>query len=289
MNRLLLHCFVLLFLFVLTGCPSNDSSDSDFSGSIYYNDGSQAGGTLFRISAKDGNVEQLMNNAIQPDIMANGDILAIENHQGRIMITDLYGANRRTLVSWSVDPNNKDRNFLNSPRISFDQKYVAYDGYPYNQVTYVVDAQSGQLLLSVGNPDKLDQSYYSPSWAPDGSLIVQGAPSRNNGLYLIDKDFNSITRIDPNLTDVNSPSVSPDGNTIAFISSYELWTMSFDGSNPRQIKTDLTVPSAPTWSPDSRYIAVVSGLRIYMVDVKNSTITRLEDSRAAGSQQISWK
>lgn len=117
----LFYGLIILFFALILGCSSKDSSDNHFSGSIYYNDGSQAGGTLFRISAKDGIVEQLMNNAKQPDVMANGNIVAIENNQGRIMVTDLFGANRKTLVSWSGDPNEKYRNYLNSPRISYDQ------------------------------------------------------------------------------------------------------------------------------------------------------------------------
>jgi len=57
------------------------------------------------------------------------------------------------------------------------------------------------------------------------------------------------------------PRISPDGQTIAFISDRKgqnnLWVMNADGSNPRAVFTDLYVrASTPAWTPDGQYIVV---------------------------------
>jgi Tol biopolymer transport system component len=61
---------------------------------------------------------------------------------------------------------------------------------------------------------------------------------------------------------VNSqPRISPDGQTIAFISDRRgqpnLWLMDADGSNPRPVFTDPAIRHAqPRWTPDGEYILV---------------------------------
>ncbi len=57
------------------------------------------------------------------------------------------------------------------------------------------------------------------------------------------------------------PRVSPDGQSIAFISDREgqsnLWIMDADGANARAVFTDANVrASMPAWSPDGQYIVV---------------------------------
>jgi len=57
------------------------------------------------------------------------------------------------------------------------------------------------------------------------------------------------------------PRISPDGNTIAFVSDRKgqnnLWVMDADGSNPRAVFTDNNVRvSMPAWTSDGQYIVV---------------------------------
>ncbi|MBK5254989.1 MAG: PD40 domain-containing protein, partial [Vicinamibacteria bacterium] len=56
------------------------------------------------------------------------------------------------------------------------------------------------------------------------------------------------------------PRFSPDGKSIAFTSDRaggdNIWVMSRDGSNPKQVtKESFRLLNSPSWSPDSRYIA----------------------------------
>ena len=62
------------------------------------------------------------------------------------------------------------------------------------------------------------------------------------------------------------PRISPDGQTIAFISDrkgqYNLWVMNADGSHPRAVFTDLNATAfEPAWTPDGRFIVVRKGGR----------------------------
>jgi Tol biopolymer transport system component len=55
------------------------------------------------------------------------------------------------------------------------------------------------------------------------------------------------------------PAWSPDGSQIAFSSnragSYDIWLMSSDGTNLRQLTDDFDWDRAPSWSPDGSRIA----------------------------------
>lgn len=55
------------------------------------------------------------------------------------------------------------------------------------------------------------------------------------------------------------PAVSPDGNSVAFISNrsghWKLWTGNMDGAGLRELAGESFLPSHPAWSPDSREIA----------------------------------
>lgn len=57
-----------------------------------------------------------------------------------------------------------------------------------------------------------------------------------------------------------SPSYSPDGNQVAFISNrsgnYEIWTTNADGTQPKQVtRLEEPIVGAPKWSPDARFLA----------------------------------
>lgn len=55
------------------------------------------------------------------------------------------------------------------------------------------------------------------------------------------------------------PALSPDGQTLAFVSSRSgrdaMWLANSDGSNPRVLLDNGANPGAPVWSPDGKWIA----------------------------------
>jgi Tol biopolymer transport system component len=86
----------------------------------------------------------------------------------------------------------------------------------------------------------------------------------------------------------DSPSWSPDGTKIAFISNrnggFGLYVMDGDGGNVRLVTDKIVNASRVAWSPDAQTIAIVSGTTtfdgppssdIYLVRVSDGTLTKL--------------
>jgi Tol biopolymer transport system component len=276
-----------MFLFVAFGCSTDNNpvNPAGFKGYIYYSNG----GEISRIRLSDETVEKLFTNASQPDITEDGRILAIASPPiEKIIYSDHSGANRQSLIESESYTGPKYKYMFDKPRISFNQAYVAYEGdNVINPVTYVIDANDGSLVATIGDYDA-NQPMISPSWAPDGSLYVQGWTSMNNGIYKVAADFSSMERIDPNLSNVSSPSVSPDGQKIAFIRDGKIWTMGLDGSNPSMLNTEISNFRMPTWSPDSKYLAVTSSGSIFIIDFAALTVTDLSKCYS-GDGQLCWR
>lgn len=274
----------------MIGCSSNNVptiSADGFKGFIYYS----TGGSIYRMKMSEQTTSALFTNARHPDITAKGEILCVEEYSTtRIIYSDLTGANRKSLVVSESYTGPLFKYYLNRPRISYDQQYVVYEGDSvHNPNSYVVDASTGELVLTIGDYDAR-QPMISPSWAPDGSIIVQGWTSMNNGIYKVSSDFTTIQRIDPNLSNVYDPSVSPDGKMIAFIRDGKVYTMGIDGSNPTLHNTVVSNFHLTTWSPDSKYIASVSNSgHMYIFDLTASTVTEVTKTYVSPDGQLSWR
>jgi len=288
MKKVLITFLIVATTILHFGCETenNPVTPSGFKGYIYYSNG----GEIARIKLSDQTVEKLMSNATQADITSNSDIIAVESYPTeRIIITDLYGANRQSIIESESYTGPKHKYYFDRPRISFNQQYIAYEGDDvYNPITYVINSTDGSLVATIGDYDER-LPFISPSWAPDGSLFVQGWTSMNNGIYKITPDFSSIARIDPNLTNVSHPNVSPDGSKIAFIRDGKLWTMGLDGSNATLIQTNVDDITMPTWSPDSKFIAASGDGKLYIIDIGNKVVTQLEHAYASEGSQLTWR
>lgn len=129
----------------------------------------------------------------------------------------------------------------------------------------VVNADgSGQINLT---PDGVGQQL-RPAWSPDGTRIVfQGyGYYGNNDIYVMDADGSDKT----NLTRDNPwggdgfPTWSPDGRRIAYSRHYttpsgrrlgrEVFVMSSNGSEKRDLTNNPVFDDFPTWSPDGTRI-----------------------------------
>ncbi|MFA7326213.1 MAG: hypothetical protein WC121_06080 [Candidatus Kapaibacterium sp.] len=282
---------ILIFSFLLVigiGCnkDSNPVSPAGYKGYIYYSNG----GEIFRLSLTNMTDQKLFTNAVNPDVTSDGFILAVEAYPlERIIYSDLSGGNRQSLIESESYTGPKYKYVFDCPRISYNQSYVAYEGDAIsNPITYVIDANDGELVAIIGDYDQR-QPMISPSWAPDGSLYVQGWTSMNNGIYKVSVDFTSLERIDPNLSNVSEPSVSPDGKRIAFIRDGKIWTMGLDGSNPTLFNSEISNFHKPTWSPDSKYVVATSYGRLYIIDLEGQKLTELSKGYASDGNQLCWR
>ncbi|MCI0708379.1 MAG: hypothetical protein L0Y80_12945 [Ignavibacteriae bacterium] len=137
-----------------------------------------------------------------------------------------------------------------------------------------VDGTSRQLIGCGGFMD----------WSPDGKKIVFAfSPraelgDRTRSIYVINADGTGLEQLTDSLgIRDDTPSWSPDGQTIAFSSNRdyypdaqlwsEIYLMDADGSNQRRLTyTDSLINGTPAWSPDGNSIAFTSNAEIVIIE-----------------------
>ncbi len=271
------------------GCPKDTEDDTvtGYHGYLFYTVGSD----IYRLNLDLDVRELLFTNGKDAVAIGTNRLLLVEpTPDPRIIVSDFPGANRKSVLEYGGLSGPKHRKYFEKPQMSPNQKYIAYDGdVIYNPETYIVDANTGELLATAGDWNA-SKPLISPSWSPDGSLFVCGWSTLNNGIFKIAPDFGSIVRIDPNLTNVSAPSVSPDGTKVAFIRDGKLWTMNSDGTNATLWNSGKSNFYTPAWSPDGKYIVVISGGIINVFDPALATFTEIGSGYYASSgSQMSWK
>jgi len=121
----------------------------------------------------------------------------------------------------------------------------------------------------------------------------------NRDIYIMKPDGSNKTRLTSNEGWDWSPTWSPDGRQIAFLSmrdgNAEIYIMDADGANVRRLTSNQSYEGYPVWSPDGKSIAFVSdrdepdpvgcgnsatgcSTNIYVIDINSMNETRLTDS-----------
>ncbi len=132
-----------------------------------------------------------------------------------------------------------------------------------NLEIYVMGIDGGNLRRLTNNPD----GDWDPSWSPDGKRIAfmsgrdghvdgHGAPIPE--IYVMDANGDNQKNLTNNPSADRSPSWSPDGSRIAFMSDrdggYDIYVMDADGSNQQNLSNHPFSDRNPSWSPDGAQI-----------------------------------
>jgi TolB protein len=126
-----------------------------------------------------------------------------------------------------------------------------------------------------------------PAWTPDGGGLVYVSWRQGPPLIYLARIFEG--RSTANLTgergdaSAMAPSVSPDGQRIAFAStragSSDIWVSGMDGGGARRLTTTRASDTAPCWSPTGTEIGFTSDRagtpQIYLMDAEGLNVRRL--------------
>jgi Tol biopolymer transport system component len=99
------------------------------------------------------------------------------------------------------------------------------------------------------------------SWTPAGKIVYGSNASGDQDLWIVGTEGRSPKQLTANARVNMTPSVSPDGRSVAFTTDRavlpHIWKINIDGSNPQRL-TDGEGEAAPFWSPDGRWIYYTS-------------------------------
>ena len=160
-------------------------------------------------------------------------------------------------------------------RVAAELKYYVRSAWHYS----VVVLEGGEIIANFDN-------HASPTWLPDGRLVLTG-----DGLYVTAVN-GTPKRIDDGWLGlgVNNPDVSPDGKILVFEWNERLWVMDIEGTEHKELIAGPNQYRFPVWSPDGNYVAylAIAGAShsqvdrgIHLIDVRKGELDRI-DLRAFG-------
>ncbi|MDQ3798653.1 MAG: protein kinase, partial [Acidobacteriota bacterium] len=122
------------------------------------------------------------------------------------------------------------------------------------------------------------------TWTPDGKILYVSMESGNRDIWIIDEDGQNRRQLTTNKASDEYPSISGDGNHIAFISSLtgvpHIWRMNSDGSELKQL-TDKGGEAFPQIAPNGNFVFYsAKPLKIWKVSTKGAEPIQVTETPA---------
>jgi len=155
---------------------------------------------------------------------------------------------------------------------------------------YTVSAAGGDAKRVAGDVGKLSHEE-SPSWSPDGKLLVFSS-TRNDKqqLYIVPAEGGEAKPLTADNSMNAHPAWSPDGRQIAFATSrwgdWELAVTDVEGKETRRLTESRGLDDYPAWSPDGKRLAFVSNrtgprgianYEVFVLDLATGTVRNVSE------------
>jgi TolB protein len=149
-----------------------------------------------------------------------------------------------------------------NPAWSHDRRHILYVTYLHGEpqiIDYDLSAGSRHMLFAYPGLN------ITPTYSPDGKRLAvalsRGRPSQHTQIYLYTFATKRLERLTYSRSNSLSPTFSPSGNALAFVSDRDghpqIFLMDADGSNVHRLTFDGSYNVAPAWSPRGDWIAYV--------------------------------
>lgn len=128
----------------------------------------------------------------------------------------------------------------------------------------------------------------SPAVSPDGKKIVytvgivdKSTNKTNTQIFVMSADGSDQKQITNGPASSSGPVWSPNGKRIAFVTGGQIWTMKANGDDKDQVTKISTGANAPVWSPNGKWIAFSSDV---YPECATDECNRTEDEKAENSK-----
>jgi TolB protein len=292
-RRRLFLCFALAACVVISGCKASDVVElSVASYRNYVANWSPQGDRLVFYSDRDGDwelyvidadgehLEQLTHNDefdANPSWSPDGAGILFDARRGERRDIYLLGVDGRAIEQITDTPEDDEQ-----PAWSPDGKRIAW----YTKIgeTYELRVRTIASGLEQTILDRIEENGRL-SWSADGArLALTMTRDGESGAYLVNADRSELRAVALPFEFAGNPSLSPDGETLAFDAhakgsaesgdgKWEIWTVSLATGTIKQLTQNAVDDWAPRWSPDGTRLAYLGGGRDntgYEVHVMNA-------------------
>jgi len=248
---------------------------------------------VYVVDLRQGNATLLLENASQPSFAPTGNALAFRNldpsHLG-LGVLDLKANSVQEVTAHSED---------STPSWSSNLEQLVFSSNKHGDRRWRVYAISPKAVRGEGEEWAYGQM---ASWSPDGTRIAyHGCDERgdNCGIWVIKAGGFGPSRASSHASDT-SPSWSPDGKQLAFISSragnWEIYSVDLTTGQEVRLSDHPAADVAPIWSPNGRQIAFLSNREgawaLYVLDVRSRSVSKVIATGDAYpdpvSERLSW-
>ena len=242
-------------------------------------------------------------------------MIAFSSQRDGDMSNRIYHMNHNGIGQSGLSLNEEGHNSY-EPVWAPNMKMLAYhaDGVG-ERFDIFIQNRSGSVMENLTSHPGRD---FQPSWSPDGQKIAFTSNRHESSntssmyeIYIMDLDGSNVERL-TYTTDLpngrggvnTSPSWSPDGNEIVFVSTrdaqHEIYRINVDGSNAQRLTSTFTgstiggynLNDQPVYSPSGNTIAFIStrdgNTELYTMDSNGSNVTKVTDFGLNGTQNPSW-